>query len=103
MLPIIKANTQSADANRELILNMIEMQLSQNKNAAVLMRGIADSVSALAAELEEQQQAAEQRLTDLAASLNTEADGALRQRAGNALRAAALRLTNMKKKLRGEL
>lgn len=101
MLPAIQANSDEIASNRELLLALVELQVEQDRITAQHLRGIADSIDAMASALEVQQSAAEQRLADLANALEQKASGALRQRAGNALRAAAARLTQLNNKLKG--
>ncbi len=102
MLPIVKANTESTQANRDLILSVLEGVVEQNQRASVLWRQIAVAVTALADEMETQEAETERRLELMAESLNSKADKALRKKAGNALRAASDRITNMLNKLRGQ-
>lgn len=95
MSPIAKANTESSDANRDLILSFIESQVRQSRVTINAMRNIADSFTEMTDELEAQQAEIEQKLNLMADELEVKAANAFRKRAGRALLAGAARLRNL--------
>lgn len=95
MSPLVKANTESSDANRELILSVIEGQVEQSRQNIKSMRKIANAVTEMVDEMEQQQLDIEQRLTQMASVLEEKASTAFRQRASRALQAGAARLRNL--------